>query len=496
MTHVKTTSFSEGVNFLALTKSYVNGAWVEGASNRTFENLNPFDSSLITTIPIATTSQLEEAYEAAKAAKDEWAANTQLRVDVLKNFIQYLQNHQEEIVNLLVLETGSSQLKSQIELQLTVGLLEETLKIVDSLGKVKTVAPTIPGKTNHVYRFPLGVVSTIAPFNFPLYLSIRSIAPALALGNTVVHKPDIQVGLSSGSVIAKALEESGIPEGVFNSLLTDIDEIGDSMLVHPNVKLISFTGSTQVGRHIGRIAGGEFKRVALELGGNSPFIVLKDANIDQAVKAAIFGKFLHSGQICMAVNRFIVHEDVYNEFAKKFVEHAKTLPYGNPQDPTTIVGPLINQVQLNKALQKVETLKAMGADLLLEGQLIGNVLTPYVFGNVDNASDVAQNELFAPIAIFIKASSDEHAIELANTTEYGLSSAIFTTDLNYGEELALKVEAGMTHINDQTVNDLPNIPFGGVKASGVGRYGNPWIIDEFTETKWVSVQEEERPFPF
>ncbi len=497
MTQVNvTTSTNESVDFLTVTKSFINGQWVEGASNRKYDDLNPFDHSPIASIAIATKEQLEEAYQAAKAAKSEWAANTQLREDVLKNFIQYLQNNQEAIVNTLVLETGSSVLKSQVELQLTVGLLEETVKLVDSLGKVKTVDPTMPDKTNHVYRFPLGVVSTIAPFNFPLYLSIRSIAPALALGNTVVHKPDIQAGLSSGSVIAKALEASGIPAGVFNSILTDIEEIGDAMLEHPDVKLISFTGSTAVGRHIGRIAGGQFKRVALELGGNSPFIVLKDADVDQAVKAAIFGKFLHSGQICMAVNRFIVHEDVYDEFAKKFVEHASTLPYGNPQDPTTIVGPLINQVQIDKALKNIEKLKASGADLLLEGQLVGNVLTPYVFGNVDNTSEVAQNELFAPIAVLIKASSDDEAIELANDTEYGLSSSIFTTDLARGEELAIRVEAGMTHINDQTVNDLPNIPFGGVKASGVGRYGNPWIIDEFTETKWVSVQEQERPFPF
>jgi len=497
MTQANTTSLTnESVEFLSLTKSYINGQWVEGASGRQYNDLNPFDNSTVASIAIASKAQLEEAYQAAKEAKKEWAANTQLREQVLKNFIQYLQANQEAIVNTLVLETGSSVLKSQVELQLTVGLLEETVKIVDSLGKVKTVDPTMPDKANHVYRFPLGVVSTIAPFNFPLYLSIRSIAPALALGNTVVHKADIQAGLSSGSVIAKALEASGVPAGVFNSILTDIEEIGDTMLEHPEVKLISFTGSTAVGRHIGRIAGGAFKRVALELGGNSPFIVLKDADVDQAVKAGIFGKFLHAGQICMAINRFIVHEDVYDEFAKKFVDHASQLPYGNPQDPATIVGPLVNQVQLDKAVKNIEKLKAAGADVLLEGQLVGNVLTPYVFGNVDNASEVAQNELFAPIALLIKASSDEEAIELANDTEYGLSSSIFTTDLARGEELATRVEAGMTHVNDQTVNDLPNIPFGGVKASGVGRYGNPWIVDEFTETKWVSVQEQERPFPF
>ena len=255
MTQVKTTGSTKGIDFLTITKSFINGQWVEGVSGRTYHDLNPYDHSQIASIAIASKAQLENAYQSAKSAQKEWATNTQLREDVLKNFIQYLQDHQEAIIHTLVLETGSTVLKSQVELQLTIGLLEETLKIVDSLGKVKTVDPTMPDKVNHVYRFPLGVVSTIAPFNFPLYLSIRSIAPALALGNTVVHKPDIQAGLSSGSVIAKALEVSGIPAGVFNSLLTDIQEIGDTMLDHPDVKLISFTGSTAVGRHIGRVTG-------------------------------------------------------------------------------------------------------------------------------------------------------------------------------------------------------------------------------------------------
>lgn len=381
-------------------------------------------------------------------------------------------------------------------MHLTLEVLEEALNYAGAIHEVKEVPSAIEGKVNKIYRLPLGVISSISPFNFPMNLSMRTIAPAIALGNSVVHKPDIQVGLVGGSIIAKAFEYAGLPKGVFNMILTDIPEIGDEMLTNPIPRLISFTGSTAVGRHIGEIAGRNLKRVALELGGNSPFVVLSDADVDQAVNAAVFGKFIHQGQICMIVNRFIVHKDHYDEFVEKFVSRAKSLPYGNPSDPNTVIGPLINETQLKKALSYIEEAKKEGATLVLEGKREGNVLTPFVFTNVKNSSKLAQTEVFAPIATIIKAESDEEAIEMANDTEYGLSSSIFTSDLNRGEQLALSIDSGMTHINDQTVNDAPNIPFGGNKGSGLGRFGNPWVVDEFTVTKWVSVQEKERQFPF
>lgn len=262
------------------------------------------------------------------------------------------------------------------------------------------------------------------------------------------------------------------------------------------LKLIAFTGSTPVGRHISSVAGKHFKRVALELGGNAPFVVLEDADVDQAVNAAIFGKFLHQGQICMIINRFIIHEKHYEEFTRKFVEMAKEVPYGDPLNPNTVIGPLINKVQLEKAIQNVEKAKNAGVDILLEGKVEGNVMTPYVFGNVDNDSELAQTELFAPIALMIKATSDEEAIAFANKTEFGLSSSIFTEDVERAREYAIGLEFGMTHINDQTVNDLPNAPFGGMRNSGVGRFGVPFVIDEFTQLKWISIQEEKRKYPF
>jgi aldehyde dehydrogenase (NAD+) len=236
--------------------------------------------------------------------------------------------------------------------------------------------------------------------------------------------------------------------------------------------------------------------VALELGGNSPFVVLSDADVDQAVNAAIFGKFIHQGQICMIINRIIVHQDKYEEFVEKFVARAEALPYGDPSIPSTVIGPLINERQIEKALGYIEDAKLEGATMALEGQRVGNILTPYVFTNVDNSSKLAQTELFAPIATIIKAESDEEAIAFANETDYGLSSAIFTSDLQKGEVLALQIDSGMTHINDQTVNDAPNIPFGGNKASGLGRFGNPWVVEEYTLTKWVSIQTKDRKYPF
>lgn len=478
-------------------QSFINGEWVEGESSRIYDILNPYDNSVITSVRLATVQQLHEAFEVANEAQKAWArSSVEERKEVLRKAAEYLQANREAIIDVIVRETGGTLLKANVEFQLAIEILEEALRYADEIQTVREVPSNIEGKVNYIYRLPLGVISSISPFNFPLNLSMRTIAPAIALGNSVVHKPDIQVGLTGGVIIAKAFEHAGLPKGVLNVILTDIEEIGDEMLTNRHARLISFTGSTAVGKHIGEIAGRQLKRVALELGGNSPFVVLSDADVDRAVDAAIFGKFIHQGQICMIINRIIVHESKYNEFVEKFVERAKSLPYGDPKDPHTVIGPLINEKQMEKALRMIEEAKREGITIALEGKRIGNILTPYVFIDADPSSKLAQTELFAPIATIIKAKTDEEAIAIANNTEYGLSSAIFTSDLTKGRELALQIDSGMTHINDQTVNDAPNIPFGGNKASGLGRFGNPWVVEEFTVAKWVSVQTRERTYPF
>lgn len=480
-----------------LNKSFINGEWTEGLSQRTYDILNPYDNSVITTVRLATEAQLKETFEIAKQAQKQWAkSSAEERREVLVKAADYLKANREAIVDVVVQETGGTIIKGHTEVQVSIDEIEEAINMVDEINQVREIPSLVDGKVNHVHRLPLGVISSISPFNFPMNLSMRTIAPAIALGNSVVHKPDIQVGLSGGSIIAKAFEEAGLPKGIFNMILTDLQEIGDEMLTNPAPGLISFTGSTPVGRHIGRIAGENLKRVALELGGNGPFVILSDAEVDPAVDAAIFGKFLHQGQICMITNRIIVHQDKYDEFVQKFVERVKALPYGDPRDPKTVIGPLVNERQLEKAVTVVEEAIRGGENVALEGKRVGNVLTPYVFVDVQNSSKLAQTELFAPVATIIKAESDEQAIELANDTEYGLASALFTSDLTRGEELALQIDAGMTHVNDQTVNAHPNLPFGGNKASGLGRFGSPWVIEEFTVTKWVSIQHKYRKFPF
>lgn len=484
-------------NFETMTKSYMNGEWVEGNSGRTYQNVNPYDDSLIAEIKIASKAQLQDVFNIAGNAQKSWArSSVEERRQVIEKAMEYMNEHKEEIVRLISRETGGTILKANVEHHLAMEVMAEALNYVHEVGTVREVPGGPEGKINKIYRLPLGVISSISPFNFPVNLSLRTIVPAIALGNAVVHKPDIQVGLAGGVVLAKAFEYAGVPAGVFNMVLTDIEEIGDELLTNPITQLISFTGSTAVGRHIGSIAGGNLKRVALELGGNSPFVVLSDADVDQAVNAAIFGKYIHQGQICMIINRIIVHKDKYDEFVEKFAARTKELPCGDPQDPKTVIGPLINKQQLRKAAGYVELAKKEGARTVLEGKIEGNVMSPYIFADVKNDSEIAQTELFGPIALIIKAETDDEAIKIAGETDHGLSSAIFTSDLEKGERYALQLDAGMTHINDQTVNDAPNIPFGGTKASGLGRFGNPWVVDEFTTTKWVSVQTKAREFAF
>lgn len=479
-----------------LNKSFINGKWVDGTEDTTVDIHNPYNKDVLAKVSIASLDQVNEAFDGAKKAQTSWGKDAELRKKVLTKAINYFKDNKEEIMEILTLESGSTAVKTNMELDLTVGLMETALTMVDKVGRFEVNTSIIPNKINENYRLPKGIISSIAPFNFPLYLSMRTIAPALALGNAVVHKADLQCGLVSGSTVAKAFEEAGIPSGVFQSLLTTPNVSGDTMFKHESINLVSFTGSTAVGRQIGKVAGERLKNMSLELGGNAPFCVMRDADIDNAVDAAIFGKYLHQGQICMMTNRFIVHKDVYDEFTKKFVARSKEMKHGDPRDPNVIVGPLINEEQMDKSLDNIQKAKNAGYDILLEGEQIGNILTPTVIGNMDNDSDLTQTEMFSPIALIIKADSDDEIISKANDTEFGLSSAIFSKDEDKAREYALDLKFGMTHINDQPVNDEPNAMFGGMRQSGIGRFGNPYIIDEFTEGKWISVQTKPREFPF
>jgi aldehyde dehydrogenase (NAD+) len=317
------------------------------------------------------------------------------------------------------------------------------------------------------------------------------------VGNAVVVKPSSDTPITGGLLWARMFEEAGLPAGVLSVLVGAGGEIGDAFVQHPIPRAISFTGSTAVGRRIARLAAEApiMKRVELELGGNTPFVVLGDADIDQAVAAAVFGKFLHQGQICMAINRIIVDQDLYEPFVERFTERVRSLKYGDPKQPDTLVGPIINHTQLEHLRKHIAEARAAGIPQLLGGEPHGQVLPPHVFRDVRNDHSIARDELFGPVAPLLRAAGDEDALRIANSTEYGLSSAVFTRDAERGARFAVRFEAGMSHVNDQPVNDLPNNPFGGEKNSGLGRFGGEWAVEAFTTDHWVTLQHTPARYP-
>ncbi|GIO20442.1 putative aldehyde dehydrogenase AldY [Oceanobacillus oncorhynchi subsp. incaldanensis] len=480
-----------------INKNFIGGKWVEGKSKKDFEIKDPYDGSVVSNVQLADKGQIQEAFQLAKEAQKEWKkTSADERRDILTKALNYLKENKEDIIQLIIRETGGTALKAEVEFGFGVGDMEDAIPMVNEIYQPKDYTSGTPNKLNRVYRLPLGVITSITPFNFPFNMATRTIFPALALGNTVVHKPDVQVGLVGGQIFAKAFEEAGLPAGVFNSILMDVEEAGDEFITNPNSDFISFTGSTAVGKHIKEKTGTSMKQVALELGGNNPLVILEDADVDQAVNIAVFGKFMHNGQICAITNRIIVHEAIYDEFVDKYVNRVKNLKAGDPKDAQTVIGPLINEKQADKVMGLIDKAKEEGIKVALEGERNGNVISPYVFVDVSNESTLASTEIFGPVAQVIPVESDEEAIRVANETEFGLSAAIITNNLEKGEQLALEIESGTTHVNDIPAVLEANVPFGGVKNSGIGRFGHDWVLEELTTTKWVSVQKEKLDYPF
>ncbi|MCS6302925.1 MAG: aldehyde dehydrogenase family protein [Nitrospira sp.] len=476
----------------------LNGQWRGGRSGRASEDRNPYSDDILVRIPLANEQDLNEAYQAAAGAQPQWAATLPgERAAILRRAADIMEARKEEIVSWLVKEAGSTRLKANVEWDSARAI---TLEAASAPYRVQgRILPSdIPGKENRVYRQPVGVVGVISPWNFPMHLSNRSLAPALAVGNAVVIKPASDTPVTGGLLLAKIFEEAGLPPGVLSVVVGPGSLIGDAFVLHPVPRVLSFTGSTPVGRHIAELAAKSpmLKKVALELGGNSPFIILDDADLDLAVNAAVFGKFLHQGQICMITNRLIVDGKIYDQFVERFSARVRTLKVGDPNSADTAIGPIINKSQFEGLMKHIENARSAGARQTAGGNPKGLLLPPHVFADVTPQMQIAQDEMFGPVVSVIKVTGEEEAIRVANDTEYGLSSAVFSGDVERGVRVALQVKAGMTHVNDQPVNDLPNCPFGGEKNSGLGRFGGDWIIEEFTTDHWVSVQHQPRQYPF
>lgn len=477
-------------------KQYINGNWIDGSSSKTLENINPHSEEVIFEMASASEEDLNEAYKSAEKAQKTWAATPPgEKQQLLEHVIQVMDKRKDEIISWLVKESGSTLMKAQLEFDIARGIAKESASFPYRM-KGQLMDSDIPGKEIRVYKNPKGVIGVIGPWNFPFHLSMRSVAPAIATGNTVVLKPASDTIVTAGTLLADIFHEAGAPEGLINVVAGRGSEIGDAFVQHPVPKVISFTGSTEVGSHIAKQAGEKIKDTALELGGNNVLIVTKDADLDAAAESAAFGKFLHQGQICMSINRILVHEGIHDEFVDIFKKKLESLKTGDPSEQDTVIGPLINRSQVERIQDDLEQSLNQGAELILGGKIEGNLIHPAILTNVTNDMPIAKNEIFGPVAPVISFKDEEEAVNLANEVPYGLSGAVHTGTIEHGERIAEQIETGMIHINDQPVNDEAHMAFGGEKDSGLGRFGGEWVLDKFTTDKTVTIQKERRPYPF
>ncbi|MCI2419917.1 aldehyde dehydrogenase family protein [Saccharopolyspora sp. K220] len=477
---------------------FIGGDWRPGRSASTLTVSDPYTGRSLAQLAEATRDDVDDAFRSAAERQPKWAAALPgERAAVLRRAVEVFTARREETVGWLIREAGSTRLKANMELNAVLAML------IDAAGlpyraEGRLIPGDIPGKEHRAYRKPVGVVGLISPWNFPLHLTVRALAPALALGNTVVIKPAGETPVTGGLLLAKVFEEAGLPAGALSVVAGPSAVIGDHFLSHPVPRILSFTGSTAVGRRVAELAatGPMLKAVTLELGGNNPFVVLDDADLDLAVPAAVAGKFIHQGQLCITTNRIIVDAKIHDEFVERYVERVSALKTGDPNDEDTVIGPIITPRQLARLVKLIDQARAEGAREVLGGPVSGQLLPPHVFTGVTPDMAIGVDEIFGPVVPILAVDGEEQALRLANDTEYGLSSAVFTGDPERGLAFAHRVEAGMTHINDMPVVDLANMPFGGEKNSGLGRFGSEAVIREFTTEHWISVQHRPREYPF
>ena len=474
-------------------KIFSNG-WVDAPVQ--IETLEPATGEVLGTAGGGDADTIARAAKSARAAQRGWADTPFVdRVAVIKRAAELMERHRDELTGWMIRESGSIGGKAAVEITASIGQLDMAAALISHPLGIMLPSLT-PGRTSMARRAPVGVVGVITPWNFPYVLAMRSVGPALALGNAVVLKPDVNTPVTGGVVIARVFEEAGLPDGVLH-VLPGGAEVGQALVADPNVRMISFTGSTAAGRLVGETAGRMLKRVVLELGGNSPLVVLDDADIEAASSAGAWGSFLHQGQICIAVSRHLVHESIVEAYTAALVERAQRLPVGNPATDEVALGPIINEKQIARVQRIVDESVAQGAKLLVGGSHDGPFYSPTVLGDVTTSMPAYAEEIFGPVAPVISFRDDEHAVELANGTEYGLAAAVHSASAQRAQGVADRLRAGMVHINDQTVNEEPPAPFGGVGiSSNGGHFGGVANLELWTEWQWVTSRDKATPFPF
>lgn len=486
----QTTSLIQDVQ---LAGSRFDGTWSAMAESASI--LEPATGAVLGKVAIARPADIAAGAASARKAQKVWAGRTpDERAAVLRRAAELAQTHWDEITGWIMRESGSVRAKAEFELSITI----KSLQLASGMPHQAQgqILPSEPGRLSLARRRPLGVVGVISPFNFPLYLAMRAVAPALAVGNAVVLKPDPRTTLCGGVVIARLFELAGLPQGVLH-LLPGGGDAGEALCSDPNVAMIQFTGSTGAGRRVGETASRNLKKVSLELGGKNSLIILEDADLDLAVKNAAWAAWLHQDQICMSAGRILVQRSILDAFAKALAEKAGQLPVGDPTSEQVALGPIINQAQLDHAVSILDQSRAAGAEIIAGGTAEGLFLPATVVKGVTPDMSAYTAEIFAPVAVLVPFDTDAEAIALANDTEYGLSVAVISKDVGRAMAMGEELHAGLVHINDQTVNDDVVNPFGGVGASGNGTsIGGPANWEEFTHWQWFTVKAAPPAYPF
>jgi len=474
---------------------YINGQWQRGDGQ--FDDLNPSDGSVWAAIPDASLAHTRQAIESAHQAFPGWSSlHFQERAGLLLKIADVWEKRAPDYIAAAQHEGGGWYGKGAFE----TGLVADVFRSAAALcyGAIGEVLPSFHGKVSTAVRTPLGVVGVVSPWNVPGVLTSRGFAFAMAAGNTIVVKPSEDTPYAGGLFFAEVLDEAGVPDGVFNVITCSRDrvaEIGDELIDNPLVKGISFTGSTAVGRRIAARCGAHLKKCCIELGGKDSLIVLEDADMERATSSASFGAFMHQGQICMSVEKVLVQESIYPEFLRRFVERAGKIKTGNVVDKNNVNGPLINDRQVARVKEHIESAIAQGAKCALGGGINGRFVEPTILTGVTSDMSVWRDETFGPVAVVVPFKSDAEAIAMNNDTEYGLSSGIISANEERALAISNQLQTGMCHINCSPINDEPHAPFGGTKASGQGRHGGRWSLDTFCETRWITLDRGGRPYP-
>lgn len=473
-----------------------DGTWTPGGGG-SYDTVEPATGAALARVGAGSAPDVRTAARAATPAQRSWAGlSYDRRAAVLRRAGDLFAEHHEEIGQWIVREAGAS--RAFARHQTLAGAAEECWQAaaLAALPYGELIRSSQP-RLSLTRRLPVGVVGVIAPFNAPMVLAIRAVAPALALGNAVVLKPDPRTAVCGGVAIARVFQEAGLPEGLLH-LIPGGADVGAAVVDDPAIPVIAFTGSTAAGKAIARAAADRLKRVHLELGGNSALVVFDDVDLERAASCGAFGSFNHAGQICMASSRHLVAASIADDYAAVLAEHAERLPVGDPMDETVAVGPLIDAGQRDLVHGIVTTSVAQGATLLAGGEYDGLFYRPTVLAGVSAAAPAYAQEIFGPVAPVVPFRDIDDAARLAAGTEYGLSLGILTDDLTRALELAERVPAGLVHINDQTINDEATAPFGGLGDSGNGsRHGSQQAnLEAFTEQQWVTLRSSPAAYPF